>query len=265
MSWRELQVQIPNGRVRVQSRGEGPLFVWTHGISFPIEVDDLTPFPSVLARLTGVRVVRYDTRGHGGTPPAANDEAHRWARLGDELVELARALGAETFVAGGISMGAAISLHAAVRHPRAVRALALLAPPTGWETRPPQWEEYRTLAALGSPAKIAARIERQLVTNGAELPPPLRAMVEGIRRSDPVALGRILRGAAQSDLPPRADVAKVEVPVVVMGWENDSGHPITTARAIAAALPHADFRVVKGIDDEAAILAGLQHAIRSAR
>ncbi|MFN7132290.1 MAG: alpha/beta fold hydrolase [Myxococcales bacterium] len=266
MNWTEEILDLPHGPVRTQSLGEGPVFLWTHGVFHPIDVDDFTPVPRALASLRGWRVVRYDTRGHGRTPAAGTDEAHRWDRLGEELLQLADALGAERFAAGGISMGAAVSLHAAVRRPDRVQALALLAPPTGWETRPPQLDGYRALAALGSPEKVAehigADLERDLGSFG--ISDSLRRMVEGIRLADWTGLGRVLRAAAESDLPAKEDVARLELPAVVLPWENDAGHPLETARAIAERLPHAELRIVQGVEDADAIRAGIQQALDAA-
>ncbi len=266
MTWTEKLIELKHGPVRLQSRGEGPLFVWTHGVFHPIDVDDHTPIPRVLEGLTGWRVVRYDTRGHGRTPAATRDEHHRWDLLGDELVELAGALGAERFVAGGISMGAAVSLHAAVNSPASVAGLALLAPPTGWETRPPQLDGYRQLAALGSGEAVASRIQQDLERDlGAfGIGESLRMMVKGIRAWDAVALGRVLRAAAQSDLPRKELVEQLATPAVVMPWENDAGHPIETARELARLLPRSTLRVVGGVEDPA-ILTAMQDLLEPLR
>ncbi len=268
MSWSELSVTSPSGPLRVQSRGSGLPVIWTHGVFHPIDVDERTTVGRVLGDLKRCRVVRYDTRGHGRSPPAASDEAQTWGRLGDELLQLADALGLDRFVAGGISMGAAITLHGAVRSPGRFLGVMLLAPPTGWETRPPQLQGYRELAALGGPEGVAAHIGKELAAafpNG--IPPPLQAMVEGIRSADPVGLGRVLRAAALSDLPTRAALGKLDLPSVVIPWDHDEGHPIATAREIAKAFPGARLEEVAGQDDFDGMLAAMQRFVdeRSAR
>src|SRR5687768_6422000 len=63
-SWTELSIATPHGTIRAQTRGEGPLLVWTHGVFHPIDVDDHSAIGATLAGLEGLRVVRYDTRGH---------------------------------------------------------------------------------------------------------------------------------------------------------------------------------------------------------
>jgi 3-oxoadipate enol-lactonase len=262
MSWSELAVTVPGGRLRVQSRGQGPPVLWTHGMFHPIEVDERTTVGRVLGSLRRCRLIRYDTRGHGRSPPAATDEAHTWARLGEELLELADTLGLERFVAGGISMGAAVSLHAAVKAPGRLLGMVLLAPPTGWDTRPPQLQDYSDLAELGAPERVAKAIAAQLAAAFPEgTPLPLQAMVEGIRRADPDALGRVLRAAAMSDLPERTALAPLTIPTLVLPWDADPGHPLSTAREIARALPGARLEQVAGVDDYEGMLAAMQRFV----
>lgn len=264
MTWVDLTLDLPRGPVRAQSTGDGPLFLWTHGIFHPIDVDDRSPLGLVLPSLEGHRVVRHDTRGQGRTPPAATDDLHTWRELGRDLLDLASALGADRFVAGGISMGAAISLHAAVLAPERVEALVLLAPPTAWSTRPPQLATYDQLAALDSPALVAASVERDLLAAfPMGIPAPLRVMLSHLAAADPVALGHVLRAAARSDLPPFDQVAALRTPTLLLPWRGDDGHPFSTAVDLARALPHALLTEVAGIDDVATLLTAMRAFLAS--
>lgn len=244
-------VRLTRGPVRVREYGEGVPLLWTHGMFHPIDVDDHTTIGGVLTHLPGYRVIRWDTRGHGRTPPSDRVEHHHWDEIGGELLELADALGLPTFVAGGISMGAALTLHAAVRAPERVRALLLLAPPTGWETRPAQNERYRELAALPGPREIADKVEHEIAVffDGGVLPPPLQVMMRSIRESDPIALEHVIHGAAESDLPPREAIARLTMRALVLAWQGDSGHPFETAEALVSALPRSEMRVIGGFED----------------
>ena len=55
-------------------------------------------------------------------------------------------------------------------------------------------------------------------------------------------LAAILRGAADSDFPPPAQLTEAvgDRPVLVLAWDTDAGHPVSTAEALGAALPHAE-------------------------
>lgn len=235
---------------------EGPALLWTHGVFHPIDVDDQSPLGPMFDAMRGWRVIRYDTRGQGRTPPAARDELHRWSALGDELVSLADALGLDRFVAGGISMGAAITLHAALRAPGRIRAMILLAPPTAWETRAAASESYLALAALADPAAIARKVREDLARDlpGGVIPPPLVYMVNELAKADATALGRVLRAAAVSDLPPKDALRTLEIPTLLLPWVDDPGHPMATADALASLLAHAQTVVLEGVTDIGSII-----------
>jgi pimeloyl-ACP methyl ester carboxylesterase len=210
-----------------------------------------------MGHLPGFTVIRWDARGHGRTPPAATPEQHAWSGLGAEILHLADALGLERFAAGGISMGAAATLHAAVQAPSRVAAVLLLALPTAWETRPPEQQRYRDLLAFPTPDALADHVQEDLdaLFPGGTLPTSLRAMVAWIRSSSREALERIILGAALSDLPERSALASLATPILLRPWPNDSGHPLSTAEALRAAVPSIDYTMLEGFDDEPGMLA----------
>lgn len=244
-------LDLPSGgRVRVRVRGEGPPIVWCHGVFFPIEVDDHSTLGRVLCDVPDMKVVRFDARGHGESPPGDSALAHRWDTMAEDVLGIADALGLDTFALGGISMGSAVALGAALRSPSRVRAMLLVAPPTAWATRPPEQSRYRELYALGSSEAVAARHEQELAAVfGSAVPPALVAMIVGIRKTPWTALSRVLAGAAESDMPSASALATLRVPVLVRPWPDDAGHPLSTAEALAATLPLASHAVLSSFDD----------------
>lgn len=250
-------LDLPRGPVRVRVRGEGPPLLWSHGVFFPIDVDAHSTLGRVLDDLPGFTVVRWDARGYGRTPPAEAWGDHRWDRLGDEVLALADALGfgSEKLFAGGISMGAAITLHAALSAPARFAAQLLFALPTAWETRPAEQVRYRELLSFGTSFALAAHVRDDLdrLFPAGPLPPPLAAMVEELARAPWTALERVIAGAAESDLPDRDALSALRTPTLVRAWPNDVGHPLSSVEALAAALPHASCALIGGFDDEAGI------------
>ncbi len=236
---RDETVSLPSGGTRVRVRGEGPLFVWAHGLLSPIDVEDQSSQGSSFEAIRDWRIARFDARGHGRSAAGAADEDHRWDRLGADLLDLASALGAERFVAGGASMGAATALHAAVRAPERIRGLVLVVPPTAWETRPAQSQQYlgmvRLLEARGIEGFVRAVAPAMA---SAPLTPAAReALLENLRRWDATCLGRVLRGAAASDLPTLESLGRLRVPTLVLAAPNDPGHPLSTAERVVGAIP----------------------------
>lgn len=256
-------IELPRGPLRVRVEGEGPPLVWSHGVFFPLEVDDQSTLGRVLRALPGFTVVRFDARGHGRTPPCETHAQHRWDELARDVVELADALGFERFFAGGISMGAAVTLHAALAAPSRVVAMLLFALPTAWETRPAEQQRYRDLLAFATPEALAAHVKEDLdeLFPAGELTPALRAMVIAMKRAPWTALSRVIEGAAESDMPAKEALASLEIPTLLRPWPNDSGHPLSTAEALAKTLPHADYALLDSFDDEA----GLRRAFAELR
>jgi pimeloyl-ACP methyl ester carboxylesterase len=244
-------LQLSRGPLRVRITGDGPPLIWSHGVFFPIDVDDHSTLGRVLSELRGFTVVRFDARGHGSSAPSATHDEHRWDRLADDLLELADALGFDRFYAGGISMGAAVTLHAALRAPERVIAQLLFALPTAWDTRPAEQARYRELLDFRSPAALAAHVRDDLAQMfaGTTLPAPLAAMVDWLGRASWTALSRVIAGAAESDLPALDALADLRVPTLIRPWRDDVGHPLSTAERLADALPDRHHQVLDGFDD----------------
>ena len=235
--------------VSYSTSGEGPAFVWGHGLTSSRASEDgagLFDWSSVVAR--GRMVVRYDAAGHGRTGGPADVEAYRWPRLAADLLGLLDHLGIERASAGGASMGCATLLHAAVRAPARFDRLALVIPPTAWETRAAQAEQYENSARLveeaGKAAWLAVAGETLLPEIFADLPPmPFDADIpEDL-------LPYVLRGAAGSDLPVPDEIAAIDRPTLVLAWAGDAGHPVSTAERLAELLPRAELRVATGLRD----------------
>ena len=77
-----------------------------------------------LSRLAGqLRVVRYDHRGHGGSP--VPDGPYSIAELGGDVLELADRLGLERFSFCGLSLGGLVGMWLASEAPERVERLVL--------------------------------------------------------------------------------------------------------------------------------------------
>jgi pyruvate dehydrogenase E2 component (dihydrolipoamide acetyltransferase) len=97
------------------------------------------------------RVVVVDVPGFGESPPAG--PGFEFAEVADRLVD---ALGLERFDLVGHSLGGAVAVAAAARHPEAVRRLVLVSP-AGLSPR-----AAGAAAALGIAAELSARVRRLL-------------------------------------------------------------------------------------------------------
>lgn len=105
--------------------GRGRPVVLIHGIGTTLDDWFLAGVAGMLAR--GNRVVAVDRPGSGYASRPGGD----WSpeRQADAIAVLLRRLGAEDAVVVGHSFGCLVALALAVRHPRAVHAAVLVAPP----------------------------------------------------------------------------------------------------------------------------------------
>ncbi|WP_377019408.1 alpha/beta fold hydrolase [Brachybacterium sp. GCM10030252] len=200
---------------------------------------------------SGTRLLRYDARGHGRSTGCPLPEDYRWSRLAEDLLALVEAYFPGEAVHGvGPSMGCGTLLHAAVREPDRFDGLTLLLPPTAWETRAAQARDYERLAAFverhGAERLAGAGASLHALPPAAASHPP--ATPDVAERLLPAAY----RGAALSDLPSRQELAGLRLPVSILAWTGDGGHPVSTALSLARVLPRARLRIAERPEQVAA-------------
>jgi pimeloyl-ACP methyl ester carboxylesterase len=234
--------------IAVTETGTGPAFFWGHGFAGSVAQDDATRILDWSRLALHARVVRWDAPGHGRSTGTQDPDDYRWGRIGEALVELAGALGADRFVAGGVSMGAAIALHAAVLAPARVTALVLVLPPTAYETRAEQSDDYRHGADLVEREGVDAYVR---VVDAKPQPEILAGPVAF--HFDPAIsaalLPAALRGAARSDLPLPEQLRTITTPTLILAWDTDPGHPLSTAERLAELLPDAQLVIARRLRD----------------
>jgi pimeloyl-ACP methyl ester carboxylesterase len=188
------------------------------------------------------RVIVYDPRGVGGSdvPPGP----YPMPRLAADAVEVASALGAETFRLFGASMGGLTAQHVAVLHPGRVTRLILAATGPGRHTAIPAQPEA-TAALLGRGARTPAEAYRMACTVlyaerfQREHPDFIDAEVAH-RASHPIpgrAFTAQFRASRDADIGDR--LAEIAVPVLVLHGTDDVLVPIANAEALAKVIPGA--------------------------
>jgi 3-oxoadipate enol-lactonase len=252
-------IEVRGSPLAVDDPGEGVPFLWGHGLMSSRADEDATGLFAWPDRLPGWRVVRWDARGHGRSSAVAGEAAYRWDELALDLLGLADALGIERFAGGGASMGAATTLHAAVKAPARVTAMVLVIPPTAWETRATQGGLYRAAAEVVEGEGVARYVELAARLPLPEVLAPLGEQARSAPAVDEAVLPAVLRGAAASDLPHPDDLRRLDQPTLLLAWDTDPGHPVSTAEALAELLPGARLRVARRFED----LAGWPAAVAS--
>ena len=250
----ERDLELRSGLIRIRVSGSGRPFVWTHGFTSSMESEDALGTSALFGGLPGVQLVRYDARGHGRSAPGRDEAASAWPALAVDLLELSDRLGLERPFAGGASMGVATALHAAVRAPRRFAGLVLVMPPTAWETRHGQADLYRGGASLVEARGVDGYLDAMRAAFRARPIPGFdeamqEKMLDGMRTKTAEELVRLLRGAAASDLPSAGELAKLDLPTLLLPIRDDPGHPLSTAERLATLLRGSELHVLRDVSE----------------
>ncbi|MGU3292158.1 alpha/beta fold hydrolase [Williamsia sp. M5A3_1d] len=226
--------------------GTRPIAVYAHGLSSSRQFDD----ESGIFDWTPVdgddrNLVRFDARGHGASTGRAVPTDYVWSNLADDLLAVIDTVSPEEPVdAIGASMGSATILWAVLRAPHRFRRLVLSLTPTAWETRAGHSTGYLDTATLIETqgldalfAMVSAMPPPPIITAGGWSTEPRPPAV------DPSLLPSVLRGAAQSDMPDVDSVTGITHPTLLLPWDTDAGHPVSTAQRLAELLPDATLEI----------------------
>lgn len=208
------------------------------------------------------RVVRWDLPGHGGSAADALPRGGTLADLGRLVLDVADAVGAETFAYAGISLGGAVGGWLAAHRPDRVSALALVCtsarfgPPDGWR------ERAAATRADGTGSLADTAPARWFTPGYAEAAPPaLHTLVDDQRHADPEAYARCCEVLAGLDL--RPDLGLITAPTLVVAGRDDlATPPAAHARPLADAIRDAQLTEIP----RAAHLANVEqpHAVLAA-
>lgn len=192
--------------------------------------------------LSGTRLLRYDARGHGRSSGRAEPDDYRWENLADDLLRLLdHTFPGERVHGVGPSMGTGTLLHAAVREPNRFSGLTLMLPPTAWLTRVAKSDDYLKIADLVERRGVGALLALE---SGAK-PPATVGQPETQPEIAVELMPSVYRGAAVSDLPAPAQIARLTIPTTILAWVEDPAHPVSTAVSLAELLPSANLRIAR--------------------
>jgi 3-oxoadipate enol-lactonase len=224
----------------VDEAGEGRPVVLLHGLT---ATRRYVVMGSRALERDGHRVIAYDARGHGASPPG---DAYDYGALTADLAGVLDARGIDRAVLAGASMGAHTLLRFALERPDRVAALVAITPahdPAEMEDedRLARWDALAAglredgvegfVAAYGEPGvpekwreSVLKVIRQRLAAH--EHPEAVADALEQVPRSAPFAA--------------IDDLAAIEVPAVVVASRDDAdpGHPYAIGEAYAAALSH---------------------------
>jgi 3-oxoadipate enol-lactonase len=200
------------------------------------------------------RVITPDLRASGRSHFAG---ALSWDQLADDVAALARHLGIERAVIGGVSFGAGVALRVALRHPALVDALAILSPAYGGSELGLTQAQRAAMAAMDA-AGSRAPVEGigVLLPLFESLPIEVRDRARALVATyDPASVATSTRFMA-SGLQPFAasELSAIAAPVLLVPG-TDATHPPEVADAIARELRDCTRQPAAPADYAAAIAA----------
>jgi 3-oxoadipate enol-lactonase len=242
--------------INYREQGDGFPLVLSHPFSANLEFwDNLTQ-----ALPSKYRVITYDVRGHGLSSAPMGEENYRLDILVEDMHNLLKHIGVEQAYVGGLSLGGAIALGYAGRHPGMVKALLMFDIHGGFT--PPADPAMKAAMAEGREKGEKYALEhgmadfaRRQLASGTAFPPvpddeisreqyvermarfPVNGYI-GVGRASPWEEGWQRKVADEISVPTLITVGGDDVPMVVAGTAELHEHIRGSRYVIIQNSPH---------------------------
>jgi len=233
-------LEVGGARVDVQQTGSGRDLVLLHSL-----LTDRSVFDRVAPRLARKRrLTLVNLPGYGGSSPAGADIESYADRIAAVLETLK--LSKETAVLGN-GFGGFIAVMLALRHggsfDRLIAAPALASFPE--PARAPFHRMAGLVSSQGMAAVLDAAIQRMLPAAFIEKNPEIVAeRRRALAAADPACFATACRALANLDL--SGGLKEIRNPTLVMAGSEDATTPAALARELAAGIPGAKFKELRG-------------------
>lgn len=176
------------------------------------------------------RVVRYDTRGHGGSPVPAGP--YDIDDLVDDVVALLDTLHVESAHFVGLSLGGMTGMRLAARNPERVDRLVLLCTGARLEPAGAWYDRAATVREHGSGAVAESVVERWFTAEFLDANPATRAACEAVVAATPAeGYASCCEAIGAMDL--RSDLPSIAAPTLAIAGADDLATPPPFLEAIA--------------------------------
>jgi 3-oxoadipate enol-lactonase len=200
--------------------------------------------PNLAALSERFRVLRYEHRGHGGSP--APPGPYTIAELGGDVLALLDEYEVQDALYCGVSLGGMVGMWLAANAPGRIGALALCC--TSARLRPAQlWRDRAAAVRAGGMASISGQVVGRWFTPGyqAAHPGTVAGFVATFERDvAPEGYAGCCDALAEMDLRPL--LPGITAPTLVIAGAEDPATPPWHGATIAAAVPGARLRVIRG-------------------
>lgn len=238
-----MKALLGGAEIAYEEEGEGPAVLFLHAFPLGLEMWDA----QVEALAGPRRVVRFDARGFGESPPGEGPLT--MDGIADDAAALLDLLGIERAVVCGCSMGGYAALAFVRRHARRLAALVLQdtkATPDTEEARASRAVLAQRVLAEGPAAALEAYLPKLVGETSRRERPEVVALVKRLAlAAAPTGIAHALAGLA-ARVDSRPTLAAIRVPLLVLVGEEDVLTPPSDAEAILAGVAGARLVRVPG-------------------
>ncbi|NDZ81348.1 4-carboxymuconolactone decarboxylase [Streptomyces sp. SID10853] len=186
------------------------------------------------------RVLRFDLPGHGGAPAHPVPSV---AGIAERLLATLDGLGVQRFGYAGCSIGGAIGMELALRHPERVASLALVAASPRFGTAD-EFRQRGVIVRTNGLDPMARSAPERWFTHGFATAQPaiVEWAVQMVRTTDPGCYIAACEALAAFDS--RAELGRIGVPTLVVVGAEDRVTGPADARTLVAGIPDARLAMV---------------------
>ena len=222
---------------RVDGPPDAPVLVLSHALGLSIAMWD----PQVVPLSRAFQVVRYDHRGHGGSPVPAG--RYRIEDLGHDLLRLLDRLELQRVAFCGLSLGGMVGLWLAANAPERVDRLVVCST----AARMPRPDEYAGRAKLVRAQGMDAVADRVIgrwftpafLTRRPDVVAGIKAL---LLATPPEGYAATCEALAAMDL--RSDLPRITAPTLVIAAAEDQATPPEQSQEIARGIRGAELVVI---------------------
>lgn len=230
--------------------GSGAPLGYAHGVPLSREAVrrlELFDFDSLGE---GRSMLVYDQRGHGRSTGRPIAEDYLFENFTRDLLGLLDTLDiTEPMDFAGSSLGCDTALRAAIAAPHRFRRLVLMIPPVAWTKEAEEAKQWYFDSADSIETLGATPWHRQWAQAD---PPPIFADYPKYKFTPDVAdelLPSVLRGVGRSDLPAPEAIKTLTHPTLILAWDTDPLHPVSTAERLHELIPGSHLHVSTSVAD----------------
>jgi 3-oxoadipate enol-lactonase len=236
-----MKVEVNGIQVNYELSGkaDGPVVMLSHSLCTRLEMWD----PQMPTLAQHFRVLRYDTRGHGGSGAPKN--AYTLRQLGEDAIGLLNKLEIDKVHWVGISMGGMIGQNLALNHASRLNSLVLcdttaIMP----EDTQPVWQQRIDSAnSQGMQALVQETLERWFTPPYlAKNPPQVQNIREQILTTSVAGFVGCSEAIRRLDYIDR--LTRIQLPTLIVVGEDDPGTPVSASEAIHERIAGSELEII---------------------